>query len=108
MNDGLVEVFYYPKQASLPKMISMWELVLQGGLNLYDAEPIGMGRGKRIKLTAQGKKGETQQPGKKQAVMADGELLEFEKTLVLECVPGGVEFLFDHEQYFKDFGILKD
>ena len=40
--------------------------------------------------------------------MVDGEPYQFENTLVLECVPEGIEYLFDYEQYFKDFKILKE
>ena len=46
--------------------------------------------------------------GAKAIVAVDGENLEFENTLVFESVPEGVEYLFDHKQYFKDFKIEKE
>ena len=68
---------------------------------------MGYCRGKHIKLTYKGVKGEKREPGSKHHIMFDGEAMEFENTLILESMPGKVEYLFDYEQYFKDFGILK-
>ena len=108
MNDGYIELNLYNNPMPISKLGSLWEKCLEGGTQFYEPLDEGMARGKHIKLTAKGIDGKPYQPGSKQAVMIDGEVMEFEKFMVMECVPGGVEFLFDYEQYFKDFGLLKD
>ena len=82
--------------------------ILQYEQTLENSNNQGRGRGKRIKLTFKGVNGMPKEKGAKAIVAVDGENLEFENTLVFESVPGGVEYLFDHKQYFKDFKIEKE
>ena len=72
----------------------------EAGVHIYDFTESftqGRGRGKRIKLTYQGEKGKSKQKGEISRIMVDGEPFQFENTLVIECLPEGIEYLFDYE-----------
>ena len=63
INDGLTELQFEPKNRPARQILQDWEKSQKGGLNFYDyseTNELGYCRGKRIKMTFRGIKGETE------------------------------------------------
>jgi len=61
-------------------------------------------RGRKIKVTFKDRVGD--KPGKvygEQLIGLDGEVLKYEKFMVVECMPENWECMFDSDAYFKEF-----
>ena len=66
-------------------------------------------RAKQVKITYQGLRGRPVPANGwgEQLLGIDGEDLKFKKQLILDCIPGNIEFLFDSKQFYKDQKVFK-
>ena len=106
MNDGLVDVNWIndPRAMKLLGIAQMLdEAKKQQGTQVYKGQNVYM-RGRKIEVTFNGRPGD--KPGKAyapQLIQLDGEVLQYDKFIVIDCIPENWECMFDTDAYFKEF-----